>query len=266
MHRFIRCALGLGIGFATLSARAQGVHVGLVPADTIVTPGATFELHLEVTQAGSSFNAYDAVVTYDPAALTFLQMAPLVQQEGSGMRGVCGNTFHIFTARNDSLIITHVLLCANQFLTGPTRLYNLRFRASTTEQVTMVRIATIQFFRAGFFVNPAFTSPARVQIGTASDAMPAPVPKLQIGAAPNPFNPSTTVRVDAPSEGWQRLTVCDVAGRRLRLLQEGRFVAGTRRVIWDGRADSGQALPSGVYVLHLETPRAAVAGRVVLVR
>lgn len=256
-------ALGAALAPATW---AQGVHVGLVPADTSVALGATFELHLEVTQAGSSFNAYDAVVTYDPAALTFVQMSPLVLQEGSGMRNVCGSTFHIFNARNDSLIVTHVLLCANQFLTGPVRLYNLRFQAATTDQVTQVHIAFVQFYRAGFSVGPAFPSDARVQIGTPTEVNALPAPRLRLWAAPNPCNPSTTAFVEAPASGWQRLTLCDVAGRQLRVLQAGRFEAGVRRVPWDGLDAGGTALPSGVYVLRLEAPRLAASTRLVLVR
>ena len=80
---------------------------------------------------------------------------------------------------------------------------------------------------------------------TAVEAPPAPVAPLT--AQPNPFNPSTTLRFALPAAGAVDVAVYDLAGRRLRRLATGWREAGEQRVVWDGRDDSGHALPSGVY-------------------
>ena len=51
----------------------------------------------------------------------------------------------------------------------------------------------------------------------------------------------------AQQAGSGALSLCDVAGRRLRSLRDGPLPAGALRVDWDGRDDAGRALASGVY-------------------
>jgi hypothetical protein len=46
---------------------SAGVTVALQPASQLVAPGSDFDVLLEVTAPGSSFNAFDAIVGYDPA-------------------------------------------------------------------------------------------------------------------------------------------------------------------------------------------------------
>ncbi|RMF64848.1 MAG: T9SS C-terminal target domain-containing protein, partial [Bacteroidetes bacterium] len=64
---------------------------------------------------------------------------------------------------------------------------------------------------------------------------------------PNPFNPSTTISFDLPRPETVRLTVYDVAGRRVATLAEGTYPAGTHRVTWEAGG-----LASGVYLYRLE--------------
>lgn len=85
-------------------------------------------------------------------------------------------------------------------------------------------------------------------------------------ARPNPFNPETTVAFDLPRDGQVRLSAFDVRGRRVRELATGAWTAGTHEVRWDGRDDAGRTLPSGTYLLRLETERRVVGRRVMLVK
>ena len=48
------------------------------------------------------------------------------------------------------------------------------------------------------------------------------------------------------------LTIHDVSGRRLVTLLHGPLGAGWRSTIWDGRTDTGRAVASGVYFVHLQ--------------
>jgi len=248
------------------AAGADSIWVAIVPGDTAVAPGGTFDVHLRVTQPGRGFNAYDAVIEYDPAALTFIAQAANVQQ-GSLMRGACGNTFHLFQAAPDSLVIHHSILCAGVTLFGPGNLYNLRFQAAATPQYTQVRVRSIQFFDAGLFTGPVALAPAaRVQVGMPSDAVPG-AGRLQgphLWAAPNPFNPATTLHVESDAQ-WRDLVVLDVRGHVVRKLAAGVQAPGAAQWVWDGRDERGARVGSGVYVASLRGARGAVSQRLVLV-
>ncbi len=70
---------------------------------------------------------------------------------------------------------------------------------------------------------------------------------------PNPFNPSTEIQFTLPADAFVTVRLFDSAGRRVRsLLDHGPRTAGDIRLTWDGRDDSGQPLPSGVYFCEVE--------------
>jgi aminopeptidase N len=75
---------------------------------------------------------------------------------------------------------------------------------------------------------------------------------------PNPFQSSVAIpyRLAQPSNSAQNratLAVYDLAGRLVRTVFDGRLPGEDRLVIWDGRLDSGQVAPSGIYFVRLET-------------
>jgi len=238
------------------AASAQGVHATLTPASQTVPPGAEFDLEIAVTEAGSPFNGFDVVVGYDPSALTFLPSSPVSLQQGCLMTGgcsaACGNTFHIFSAAGDSLKVNDALLCDQISLTGPGQIYKLRFRTSTTEQVTTLTLRRAAFFNAGLFVTPLTLTGCTVTIGTVVGVGPSPAASgFGIRAEPNPFRGALRLSVAADAAGEQDLRVIDLLGRTIRRLPSGRLEAGTRRVEWDGRNDSGARAPAGIYLVQL---------------
>lgn len=72
------------------------------------------------------------------------------------------------------------------------------------------------------------------------------------GNAPNPFNPSTTVRFELPHESRVTVAVYDVGGRRVAVLAEGSYGPGEHEAIWLGRDASGAPVASGVYFCRME--------------
>jgi hypothetical protein len=70
---------------------------------------------------------------------------------------------------------------------------------------------------------------------------------------PNPFNDRTTIQVSLTRAGNVRLSVYDVSGRRVAVLQDGRLERGRNEIVWRGMTDNGNELPSGVYFLRLES-------------
>ena len=187
------------------------------------------------------------------------------------MTGVCGNTFHLFSAAGDSITFTSVLLCAGQSITGPGRLYRLRFRAGETAGKTFVRLRAprVAFYNTGLFVLPVETANARVQIGDVTDAGPkAPAPGLSLLAVPNPAHSGgTTLRVSSDLAGPQRVTIRDARGRPAARVRDPRNApAGLRTVAWDGRDGRGQRVPAGWYAIMFQSGERAVHDSVVLVR
>jgi len=67
---------------------------------------------------------------------------------------------------------------------------------------------------------------------------------------PNPFNPSTTVRLYIPQSSDLELAVYDVQGRKVRTLHTGGISAGWHALVWDGRDDAGRGQASGMYFMR----------------
>ena len=69
---------------------------------------------------------------------------------------------------------------------------------------------------------------------------------------PNPFNPSTTIPFSLAREGHVTLRIYDVTGRVVATLVDGVQPTGTHEERWDGHADSGATVSSGVYFARLD--------------
>jgi hypothetical protein len=249
---------------------AQGVTVALTPNGQQVAPGATFTLDITVTQAGSAFNGLDAVIGYDPAALTYISVSPISLQEGALMTGACGNTFHVFRSGASTDTLTDVLLCNGVSLTGPGQVYRLQFRASTTPQITQVRfLPGLQFYEAGLYVNPVHSIDAAVGIGMAVpvDVGPSPASdRLHMRITPNPARGGAVFTLEADRPGRQNVSVFDVRGRVVRTFDDSVTTAGVRTVVWDGRDSAGHAVPAGIYLVKFEVAGRSVSNRVSLIR
>ncbi len=78
----------------------------------------------------------------------------------------------------------------------------------------------------------------KVEILTTVTGQTPPVFALS-GNYPNPFNPSTHIRVSLGAESIVRLRVYDVAGREIRRLVEDECRSGVFEVWWDGTDEKG---------------------------
>jgi len=85
------------------------------------------------------------------------------------------------------------------------------------------------------------------QFGTATPIGVAPDAVLSVSNFPNPFNPTTTIKLNLPKAGDVSLKVFNVRGELVRTLVNGPMQAGEYSLIWDGKTDSGNQAASGVY-------------------
>jgi subtilisin-like proprotein convertase family protein len=108
-----------------------------------------------------------------------------------------------------------------------------------------------------------------LELGVAAPVVEPPeVPTVLavIGARPNPFNPTTTIRYALPRAGAATLAVYDLRGRLVRVLASGHHAAAVHETTWDGADASGRTMASGTYLLRLDDGRGAAAGKVMLLR
>jgi hypothetical protein len=69
---------------------------------------------------------------------------------------------------------------------------------------------------------------------------------------PNPFNPSTVIEYSLPQASEATLEIFNVLGQKVRTLAHGQQPAGRHRVQWDGKNDTGELLPSAIYLYRLQ--------------
>ena len=97
---------------------------------------------------------------------------------------------------------------------------------------------------------------------------PTPISFELLGNYPNPFNPSTTIRVKLHTDytGVIELRIYNTLGELVRTL---RFVAhgeGTYNIEWDGHLGNGSAAASGVYVYVVWIENTVLAAKMMLVK
>jgi hypothetical protein len=75
--------------------------------------------------------------------------------------------------------------------------------------------------------------------------------------SPNPFNPTTTVRLHLPGKSGSlmplKVEVFDLKGRLVSLLFTGEAEPGWHSLHWDGTGTNGQPLASGSYLLRAQS-------------
>ena len=87
--------------------------------------------------------------------------------------------------------------------------------------------------------------------------------------APNPFNASTTISFLIPfrlAHEPTRLSIYNLTGQLVRVLQLETLQAGEHTLSWDGRDDYGREVASGVYIYRLDVGEWAVHRRMLLLR
>jgi len=70
---------------------------------------------------------------------------------------------------------------------------------------------------------------------------------------PNPFNPTTTIRLTLTAPAHVHLAIFDVSGHLITTLHDAVLPPGAHTVSWSGRDARGEPQPSGIYFCRLQT-------------
>jgi hypothetical protein len=125
---------------------------------------------------------------------------------------------------------------------------------------SMVRSGSTYFYRVGHRADCVWSygNPEMVIV---------PPARLALGRPhPNPAKSGTSLAYEIPREASTSLAIYNSAGRRVRTLVGGVMARGTGSVWWDGHDDEGREVPSGVYLVRLDSGDLALNRRVVVVR
>jgi outer membrane protein assembly factor BamB len=94
------------------------------------------------------------------------------------------------------------------------------------------------------------------------DQSPEPV----VSARPNPFSGEVEIRYLLDADALVKVGIYDVTGRLVRTLTSGELGAGYHVDTWDGTDGRGANLPSGIYFCNVETGRASLQKKLILLK
>ncbi len=83
---------------------------------------------------------------------------------------------------------------------------------------------------------------------------------------PNPFNPATQIKFSIPEASRVNLQIFDITGKEIRTLVNKNFEAGNYSTEWDGRNNSGEVVPSGVYFYRIMADNFVEAKKAILLK
>lgn len=105
--------------------------------------------------------------------------------------------------------------------------------------------------------------------GEAAEDAPATgaIPETKLNEAiPNPFNEQVLLSYELAAGGPVQLTVCNILGQTVSVLDSGYRPAGHRTAVWDGRDQARQPAATGHYLLQLRHGGTVSQRRVLLLR
>jgi len=131
---------------------------------------------------------------------------------------------------------------------------NAVFSVSYTAPTPAVNFDGVIIVSSNDANNPAVMIPLTVSASTSNEDPVVPtVTKLE-GNYPNPFNPETAIRFSTREAGPVRISIYNLKGQIVKTLVNTDMAAGSHRVIWNGKDESGRSVSSGIYMYRMETP------------
>jgi hypothetical protein len=85
-------------------------------------------------------------------------------------------------------------------------------------------------------------------------------------ASPNPTSGPVSLRLSIPAGGPVGTAIYDITGRLVRSLQDGPLEPGEHLLFWNGRADDGHVVPSGIYLARTATRGGNGSTRIAVLR
>jgi hypothetical protein len=258
-----------GIPSAVIIPAPQGQVV--VPSLTVNLPEAG---NIEVVQdstwnipitadaiTGKGILSYQFTVLYDSNMISITE----VSVAGTSSAPIGGNIISTAVAGR----IT-VAASSTDVLTGATgaTLLNLRAKVKPAANGTLTLTFLDFLFNEGDPAVGAIDGSVHVRDVTGINVIDrVPTQYVLDQNYPNPFNPTTMITFGLPNQTNVTLEVYNILGMKVRTLIDGeRMNAAKYSVEWDGKDNSGMAVPSGVYLYRIHTDKFSAAKKMVLMK
>ncbi len=98
------------------------------------------------------------------------------------------------------------------------------------------------------------------------DAKSCPFEPLLAQNSPNPFRQATVIRYQVPENDHITLRIYDAMGRQVKSLVDSEQPRGEYEITWDGKGETGETLPAGIYFYRLLTGGHKVFKKMVLLQ
>lgn len=89
---------------------------------------------------------------------------------------------------------------------------------------------------------------------------------LVLKAYPNPFRDNTTINYQLPDKGVASLTVYNVAGELVKVLEKTNSTAGVHQVVWKGVDENGKKVTNGIYICRLSFGKYTTTQKIILIK
>lgn len=83
---------------------------------------------------------------------------------------------------------------------------------------------------------------------------------------PNPFNPETEIRFQLPEANHVVVIIFNLLGQEIRTLADKQYEAGFHALPWDGKANNGNLVASGIYLYQLQAGSFSQVKKMTLLR
>lgn len=83
---------------------------------------------------------------------------------------------------------------------------------------------------------------------------------------PNPFNATTLINYGLPDAAQVKIDIFNVMGQKVRSLVDEYQTAGYKSVVWDGKANSGSTVASGVYFARVQAGSHTQAKKMMVIK
>jgi hypothetical protein len=83
---------------------------------------------------------------------------------------------------------------------------------------------------------------------------------------PNPFNPRLNLLINHKADGYLKVTVYDLIGRKVALLYDDYSVKGIKNLGWNGTSDNGTSCGTGIYFVRCDSNRETKTLKAILLK
>ncbi len=90
--------------------------------------------------------------------------------------------------------------------------------------------------------------------------------RLALTAAPNPFNPRTSIKFSTTTAGNVVVAIYDLAGNLVQRLTTGHYQPGSHSVVWNGRDTSGNVMSAGTYFVRFSSDDGILTNKITLLK